>query len=480
MTDRVLSSLRPVALAGALLLAACDSPSTSSDDRITELEILGVALQLEPDFSVALTARARRADGTTLSQHGATWTSSDTGVASVTLNGLATGVGLGQAFIVLARDGLRDSIPVEVVATLPRDVRIQDAHMTQATQASSAINYVPMISDRAAVVNANVWCTPACRQPVDVALRIYGTDGVTLRHADTLTVATRFDAPSLVRPSVQFFVPADVFTENIFWQVEADPDKSVLGNAAANDLFPLAEPQRQFVVGVPPLKIKFIPLHLSGYADGLAAVSEADVERYLRMVRSTFPLNTIFASVGPTVASSRLYTSGSGVQYMGALLADLDSARLADESDLETYWMGILRRPAALSNVIVGGIATRPSAGNITGAGARSAIAPMAGTEAIDPLGAITVAHELGHNFGRPHSPCGAPDGLPTFPYAFGFIGAVGHDVQAWAEGRATSALGLSPSATADLMGYCSPSWISDFTFRSILVFRGVLPLQPR
>src|SRR5690606_8796010 len=114
---------------------------------------------------------------------------------------------------------------------------IQDAHMTQGTQAASAINYVPMIHDRAAVVNVSLWCAPACRQPVDVALRIFGADGVTPRHADTLTVAAGFDAPDLVTPSAQFLVPADVLTENVFWEVEADPAKVVLGNSAANDPF---------------------------------------------------------------------------------------------------------------------------------------------------------------------------------------------------------------------------------------------------
>jgi hypothetical protein len=160
---------------------------------------------------------------------------------------------------------------------------------------------------------------------------------------------------------------------------------------------------------------------------------------------------------------------------MSELLQDLDAARLSDEDDLETYWMGILKRPAELTNLIAGGVAVRPTNGETTGAGARVAIAPMAGTTAIDPFGAVTVAHELGHNLGRPHSPCGAPDGLPTYPYAFGFIGSVGHDVQALAEGRASTAVGYAPTATADLMGYCSPSWISDFTYRSILVFRGIL-----
>lgn len=470
-------SSRWYALGFALVASseACDLPSTPDGDRIASLEILSFGLTLEPEFSIALTARARRADGTVLPQHGGTWSSSDPDVASVSATGSVRGVAPGEAFVLLTRDDLRDSVPVTVLSALPRDVWIADAHMTQATQASSPVNYLPMIHGRAAVVNASLWCTPACRQPVEVALRIYGADGLTVRFADTSVVTSGFDAPDLVQPSVQLLVPAEVLTENLYWQLEADPAKTVPGNAATNDLFPRGERQRQFVVRVPPLKIRFIPIHLTGYPDGLAAISDSDVERYLRVVRSAFPVDSVIASVGPTFTTARLYSAGSAVPYMYELLQDLDVARLAGEDDLETYWMGILKRPAVLTNVIAGGAAVRPASGEITGAGARVAIAPMAGTATIDPLGAVTVAHELGHNLGRPHSPCGAPDGLPTYPYAFGFIGSVGHDVQAWVEGRTSSAIGRAPDATADLMGYCSPSWISDFTYRSILLFRGVL-----
>ena len=460
-----------VTVAMLLPVSGCRSATEVAAADTVVLEIVSNGLELELNSSVALTARARRADGTTLPQHGGTWSSGNPEVATVTPMGVVASVAVGETFILLTRDAARDSIPVSVVTTLPRDVWIQDAHITQGTQATSLVNAVPTILGRAAVVNANVACSPLCRDPVDVALHIYAADGVTLRYADTLTVQSRFDLPSLVAPSVQFLVPAHVFSESVFlWQVEADPSKAVLGNAASNDRFPVAAPQRQFVVRVPPLKIKFIPLHLSAYSDGLASVDSADVERYLRVVRSAFPVSTVIASVGPTVASARSYEPGSSLPYLFEVLADLNAARLASESDLDTYWMGIYRRPAELRTRIAGGAATRP---RIDDLGARVAIAPMAGTEAIDPLGAITVAHELGHNFGRPHSPCGAPDGLPTFPYAFGFIGAVGHDVQAWVEGRTSSAIGFAPSATADLMSYCSPSWISDFTFRGILQYRG-------
>ena len=81
------------------------------------------------------------------------------------------------------------------------------------------------------------------------------------------------------------------------------------------------------------------------------------------------------------------------------------------------------------------------------------------------PSGSEVMAHELGHNWGRQHAPCGgvaSPD--PAFPYSGGSIGVFGFNVRV---GQ------LLSNTTADLMGDCSPTWISDYTYQSVMNFRG-------
>ena len=80
-----------------------------------------------------------------------------------------------------------------------------------------------------------------------------------------------------------------------------------------------------------------------------------------------------------------------------------------------------------------------------------------------------TLAHELGHNMGRNHAPCGGVQGAdPNYPYAGAKIGSWGWDSQ-------TGKL-MSPATYYDLMAYCSPEWVSDYTYKAVQTF---LEAQP-
>ena len=81
-------------------------------------------------------------------------------------------------------------------------------------------------------------------------------------------------------------------------------------------------------------------------------------------------------------------------------------------------------------------------------------------------------AHEEGHNFNRPHSPCGGagnPD--PNYPYPGGVIGVTGWDVFASSNNFKDPDPNLTPPYT-DIMGYCSKQWISDYVYLSELNYR--------
>lgn len=83
-----------------------------------------------------------------------------------------------------------------------------------------------------------------------------------------------------------------------------------------------------------------------------------------------------------------------------------------------------------------------------------------------------TMTHELGHNFGREHAPCGGVSSHdPAYPYAGGALSdtplfeSLLRDIQ-------------SPANQFDVMGYCSGAWFSDYNLREVQRFLEARP-QP-
>lgn len=77
--------------------------------------------------------------------------------------------------------------------------------------------------------------------------------------------------------------------------------------------------------------------------------------------------------------------------------------------------------------------------------------------------------HEWGHNFGRRHAPCGGPSGVdPNWPadpqYNGASIGEFGMDGI-----LAGTPLLLNPASYVDMMSYCGPEWVSDYTYLALL-----------
>jgi Peptidase M66 len=74
------------------------------------------------------------------------------------------------------------------------------------------------------------------------------------------------------------------------------------------------------------------------------------------------------------------------------------------------------------------------------------------------------IAHELGHDFGQLHAPCGKPDQIDAdYPYKTGSIGSWGFDPD-------KKAL-IDPSAYNDVMGYCDTFWTSDYMYGKAQLF---------
>jgi hypothetical protein len=101
--------------------------------------------------------------------------------------------------------------------------------------------------------------------------------------------------------------------------------------------------------------------------------------------------------------------------------------------------------------------------GYVSGTSSTSASTRAAcGVAFADEDSAACFGHELGHNHGREHAPCDVSPADAAYPYSGGLIGCWGYDNR--------SGLLQDPSTVTDLMGYCDPRWVSDYTYQALLV----------
>jgi hypothetical protein len=366
-----------------------------------------------------------------------------------------TGESSADSVILNAGDSMGVAVTYSGGPALTLNLRIAGVQLIQSTQ--RADNSVPMIAHRDALLRVFVTANAANTVAPPVRVRVF--DGVT--QVDSLDVAgpgtgvpQAVDTATLAA-SWNLVIPAARLVAGLAYQVEVDPRDVVAETDETDNQWPGGNARQSVAVQVVPVfNLRFVPVKQS--VNNLTGqVNNANKDGFAARARQMFPLS----SANITVRS--VYTT---------------SAPALDANDNSGAWGQILNETSALqaadgsSDEYVSIVATTYGSG-IAGLGWVGAPAAVAWDKAGSAPGVI--AHELGHNFGRLHAPCGNPSGPdPSYPYAGAGIGTWGIDLPA---------LSLkSPATLRDLMSYCHPEWISDYTYMAVLGFRGTGPdVQP-
>jgi hypothetical protein len=206
------------------------------------------------------------------------------------------------------------------------------------------------------------------------------------------------------------------------------------------------------------LKVTVIPIVYG--ADGSNRepdTSAGQISLYQQAMYTFYPTQKVDISVGtPMNFASAIDPTGNGWDQVLQALID---RRAADSPANDVYYFGAFAPAATFSSFCdqgcvagLSGLADDPSDPTV-----RASVGLGYGGQD----STITMAHEVGHAHGRAHAPCGgasSPD--PQFPYSGGTIGVWGYDIH-------LKQL-VAPSEGHDLMGYCQPEWISDYTYKAL------------
>jgi hypothetical protein len=205
------------------------------------------------------------------------------------------------------------------------------------------------------------------------------------------------------------------------------------------------------------LTVKLVPIAYDADGSGrLPDTSPAQLKRYEDRFRGTYPIPSVRIEVRqPVHHGQQLSSQGFGWED---LLDAIGQLRESDGAPPDVYYFGIFSPADSLEGYCGGGCVA--GLGNIAGpddAAMRAAI----GLGFTGDRSAETAAHEIGHTHGRKHAPCGGAQGVDaSYPYDGGGVGVWGYDV--------VGKRFYAPSVATDIMGYCDPSWVSDYTYDAL------------
>lgn len=326
------------------------------------------------------------------------------------------------------------------------NLHIPRMYLTQSAQTLD--NTVPLVQNRAGFLRIFVVANQVNAAMPAVRVRLYQNLVFQSEHiipAPGPSVPAAVDEGSLSN-SWNLAIPAGEIRPGLSIVAEVDPDNNFLESDESDNAYPGGGPLALNVRSVPTLNVTLVPIKQRG--NNLAA-SVANSSGFLDVVRKMHPIagHDLAVHAQYTTQTSDTLEDDNGNGAWGKILGEIEAVRVAEGS--QRYYYGVARVSYTSG---VAGVAYVSTAG--------SSERVAMGWDYL-PSGAVVMAHELAHNWARNHAPCGAPGGLDSqYPFADGRIGIYGLDV-------ATQS--LKQPSTTDIMSYCDPKWIGDYTYKAIM-----------
>ena len=331
------------------------------------------------------------------------------------------------------------------------NLTVEGTYITQSIQRFDGS--VPLIAGRAAYLRVFVKANEQNQAKPKVRARFFR--GGSVVHTATLegsgqSVATNVDERGS-SGSWGALLPPGLLSSGLSYVVDVDPDNAVREVDEADNIYPSSgTPVSLNVRNVPLTEIRFVPIETTA-TTLVGNVNEARIPELMSATLQMFPIAASSADVRATFTTNAAALTPNGPNNGNIwiqIINELNTVRVAEGT--QRHYVGILKTPY---NSGIAGLGFVPGktvlSWDFSGA-------------------ASTVAHELGHNWNRDHAPCGGPAGVDqSYPYPNARIGVYGFDLVTQT---------IREPDRRDVMSYCSPEWVSDYTYEGILNFRGTSP----
>jgi hypothetical protein len=332
------------------------------------------------------------------------------------------------------------------------DLVLNQVEITQSVQNGS--NTVPMVAGRPTVARVYVTVSGVTEASNVIVEASATRNGVPLpgspRRSDPRTVTTSVSRGNYAS-SFNLALPAEWLSGSVRLSIVVDPDNRITEVNETNN----GRTQTLEFLAVPRLDLTIVPVQYTHTPNGRTypAPTRDTVSDW---VMRAYPIPGINVRLRAPVAFTGDLRRGDEWERLLDLITDV---KLSDGAPSSRVYYGLIPIASGSDRWFSSGIA------GIGWVGLRASVG-LDLTGSSDAAGRLA-AHEIGHNLGRFHAPCGVSgDPRQPFPYPNASIGpgVYGLDIS---QARVWSP--VAPDDTKDLMSYCQPQWVSDFTYQGLL-----------
>ncbi len=327
-------------------------------------------------------------------------------------------------------------------------LRIDAVHVNQGSQTLSGS--IDLVAGRDGLLRVFVSSPDSLELEPDIEVELFSDGALIERYrlsAESSRILPILDPDRLDR-SWNVELPGSMIQPGLGVRATLDPDGELDGSGQTGYVYPesggIAPVQ---VRQVDPVEVVVIPI-LQVPNGRLGQVSESNVDDLLSLTRRLFPLEELTWRIRtPYETQVELINN---FDRWSDLVHELLALRI-DEEDRDAFYYGVVHVEYTTGIAGIGFIPPAPERPEKVSVGWDR-----------PNTWAYIAAHELGHNMGRRHAPCGGPAGVDqNYPHSEARIGSPGWDIEA-RELRSTV-------SHRDIMSYCRPEWSSDYTFGALL-----------